>query len=279
MILNNIADFTAAVPTTAGMDDFSDFEPYVSSAELWIKNKVLGKPLYDQVNATEFADADLLKLCRSVIANHAYWDAIPFLDLVHTGQGFAVISATNKVPASKERVERLREQCLVRRDSEVENLISYLEQHPDYHDAWKGSPVYSVLTDCLITTADEMRLYANWEGDRRQFLALRPKLIHFTIAKLQPVFSRDLIESLIEKQRDGDLTADEMKVLVLLKHALGSMIDDRMEIAKHLAADALRMIDENLLLFPIYTASKEYTARTDEEYVNEQDSTIFSSIF
>lgn len=279
MILKTIDQLKTVLPTTVEMDNFSDFEPYIRSAELWIKNQVLGKALYDTVNGNTFADADLIRLCQSVIGNHAYWDAIPFLDLIHTNNGFAVISATNKLPASKERVERLRDQCLVRRDSEVELLIAFLEEHIDYHTEWKGSPVYSVMTDCLIRTATELQQYGNWEGSRRDFLKLRPQLIHETMTRLEPVFSTDYMDELIEKQRDGDVTNGDLKVIVLLKYALGSLVNGNTEAAGKIAADALRYIDNHLVDFATYSTSSEYLARIQAGYVNELESTIFSSLY
>ena len=283
MILTTIDQFRKVVPTVSVDTDFADLEPYCNSAELWIKNNILGTTLYDFVDelgdTPADTDIDLQQLCLNVIANHAFWDAAPFLDLVLTNSGFGVINNNNKAPASKERVERLREQCLIRRDNEVENLMLFLEQNSDYHDEWKGSPVYSVLTDCLIMTADDMKKYSGWDGTRKDFLLLKPKLIHHTKAHLEPIFSKDLVDELIESQRDGDLTADETTLLELLKHVLGCMVEENRNVAGEIASDALRFIDENIGNFPIYTASKEYLARTAEGYVNEQDSTIFSSIF
>jgi len=279
MILKTLEQFQKALPTAVGIENFSDVEPYIQSAEIWIKSQVLGKDLYDLVNAENFADEDLLRLCRSVIGNQAFWEAIPFLDLVLTNNGFAVISAQNKVPASKERVDRLREQCLVRRDSETELLIYFLEAHTDYHDEWKGSPAYSVMTDCLIRTATELQQYGNWEGTRRDFLKLRPKLIHETMIRLEPVFSKDYLEELLEKQRDADVTAGDRKVITLLKYALGCLVNGNTEAAEKIAGDALRYIDAHQADFPTYFASSEYLARATAGYVNIIEDPIFNSIW
>jgi hypothetical protein len=112
MILKTLDDFTRVIPTAAGTEHFEDFEPYIQSAELWVKYNILGKTLYDAIDSGTIIDDNLMRLCQNVIGNHAYWDAIPFLDVIQTESGFAVISASGKVPASKERVERLRDQCL-----------------------------------------------------------------------------------------------------------------------------------------------------------------------
>ncbi len=279
MIIKTLDQFKTAMPTAVAITEFADIEPYIRSSEQRIKNRILGKDLYAEIEVVDFADADLLNLCFGVIANHAFWDAAPFLDLVLTDSGFAVISATNKAPASKERVERLREQCLSRRDSMEELLIEYLEQTIIYHDSWKGSPAYSVMTDCLISTATELQHYGNWEGNRRDFLKLQPKLIHETMTRLEPVFSKDLIEILIELQRDGDLSPTEFKVVVLLKYVLGCLVNGNTEAAEKIAGDALRYIDNNLVSFPLYSASSEYLARIAAGYENTADEPIFNSIF
>ena len=283
MILKTLSEFQSVVPTAAGTEDFSDFEPYIRSAELWIKSNVLGKTLYDAIidssSASTEPDEDLIRLCQNVIGNHAYWDAIPFLDVVHTESGFAIISAQNKVPASKERVERLREQCLIRRDNEVEYLIAYLEENSQYHTAWKSSAAYSILSDCLISTAAELKQFSQWDGTRKDFMLLRPKMNQETMTKLEPVFSKDYIEELIEKQRSQELSGDDLKIMNLLKQVLGCLLSDNHHAAEKIMEDALWYIDRYHESFGTYIDSLEYKARATEGYINSLDGTIFSSLF
>lgn len=283
MILKTLSEFQSVVPTAAGTEDFSDFEPYIRSAELWIKRNVLGKTLYDAIidssSASTEPDEDLIRLCQNVIGNHAYWDAIPFLDVVHTESGFAIISAQNKVPASKERVERLREQCLIRRDNEVEYLIAYLEENSQYHTAWKSSAAYSILSDCLISTAAELKQFSQWDGTRKDFMLLRPKMNQETMTKLEPVFSKDYIEELIEKQRSQELSGDDLKIMNLLKQVLGCLLSDNHHAAEKIMEDALLYIDRYPESFGTYIDSLEYKARATEGYINSLDGTIFSSLF
>lgn len=283
MIIKTIDQFAAVIPTAVSVSDFKDLETYVRSAQVWLKNNVLGTDLYKSVDESQEssggADQDLLALCQNVVANHAYYGAIPFLDLVHTNNGFGVVKNNNTAPASKERVERLRDQCLVRRDEEVENLIDFLEEHSEYHDLWKTSPAFTILSDCLITTAKELEQYAEWQGTRKEFLKLRPKLIQKTVSKLEPVFSKDYIEELIEKQRDDDISGDNLRVLIMLKQSLGGLITGNFEAAEHIAGDALRYIDNNPENFSTYFESSEYEAWIAEGYTNNAEDPIFSSLF
>lgn len=283
MILNNLEQFKAAIPTALDVDKFEDLKAYIASGEMWLKLQVLGKSLYDAINDPEStgpgADQDLLRLCRNVIANHAYWDAIPFLDLVHTNAGFGVISANNKVPASKERVDRLREQCLIRRDTEAEYLIQLLEDKTEYHDLWKSSVTYTILSECLIQTSRELQKYAEWSGSRAEFLKLKPRLIHETITRIEPLFSKELIEELIELQRDDDMDLDKQRVTLMLKQALGCIISGKSNQGSTIMWDALRYIDENPDSFTSYFDSREYLSRSNPGYTNTSDSPLFSSLF
>lgn len=283
MILNTLDQFKAAIPTALDVDKFEDLNTFIESGESWIKLNVLGRNLYDALNNPEStgpgADENLLQFCRKIIANHAYWDAIPFLDLVHTNSGFGVITANGKAPASKERVERLREQCLIRRDAEVEYLIDYLEDNSPYHDLWKGSGTYTILSECLIQTSRELQQYAEWHGTRAEFLKMKPRMVHETITRIEPVLSKDLVEELIERQRDDEMDLDMKRVTVMLKQALGCIISGKPSLADKILQDAVRYMDDKQASFVTYFESKEYLARSTQGYINEADSTIFSSLF
>lgn len=102
------------------------------------------------------------------------------MDLIQTNNGFGVISDKNRAPASKARVDRMIKQNTLRLNTNIENLINHLEDNATYHDDWKSSPAYSLLTDCLIITAREFKRYAKFEGDRNDFLLLKPVLINKT---------------------------------------------------------------------------------------------------
>lgn len=285
MLITTLEQFIASVPTAAGMKNYTDVEPYLNSAELWLQNNILGETLYERIcdeidpsSGGYTIDAVLLRLCSNIIANHAYWDAIPFLDLVHTESGFGVIMTNNRAPASKERIERLRLQCIARRDAEIDNLIAWLEAHESFWDDWKGSPTYTVLTDCLISTATELKRYARWNGTRDEFLTMRPMLVHLTMMYIEPVIGNDYLDELIEKQADSDLTTADQKVITMLRYALGSMIDGNIMVAEKVFQDILRYMTKNIDDFPTYEDSAEYAARSATGYENSTDAPIFSSI-
>lgn len=283
ILISNIKEFSDIIPTAVGVTEFDDVKTFVKSAESWLKLNVLGTKLFATVkntldSSTGVEDEILLTLCRNVVANYAYWDAIPFLDLVHTNEGFGVIQNDRLVPASKDRVAALREQCIVRRDNEVESLLDYLEESSQYHEDWKSSSTFSILSDCLITTARELAIYAEWEGTRKEFLKLRPTLIQLTISKIQPLISRNYVNELIEMQRDNSVDGDDLVVITLLKQTLGSLVIGNNESAKQAMEDAMNYMDGSQDSFPTYYESREYIARSTAKLENTKDNPIFFSL-
>ena len=94
----------------------------------------------------------------------AYLLGLPFFDLIETEAGFAVTRNETMAPASPERVKALKagvEQWL---SEAIERLLEYLEESPSYHEDWKGSETYSLLTETYIHTLREFRRYAPFEG-------------------------------------------------------------------------------------------------------------------
>lgn len=287
MLVNSIDQFAAVIPTAVSIQSFDDLKTYVKSGETWLKANVIGSELYDHIcasldtSSSSSSDYDeyLVELCRNVICNHAYWDAIPFLDLVHSSAGFGVIQNNNLVPASKDRVAALRAHSLERRDNEAETLIAYLESHTAYYQYWKSSSAFSVLSDSIITTATELAIYAEWFGSRKDFLKLRPKIVQLTISLLYPVFSKAYITELIDMQRDDDISVDDSVVLIMLKQAIGSAIIGNMEATRRSIEDAINFVENNKESFPTIVESREYLARSAENFGNTAENTIYSSVF
>lgn len=273
MIVNNIEQFEKVIPTAEGIK-YEQFETYLRSAERWLKNHILGKNLFDKIESTE--DIDLKNLCVSVLCLHAYHAAIPFLDLIQTANGFAVVSNGNHAPASKNRVDRLIEQSLKRRDNELENLIDYLESEKQYHDDWKGAPSYSIISEGLIQTSTEMKRFCSWEGSRSEFMQLKPTLILKIKTELYKYFGKEIIEEIIEQQRDNDISPSNSMIIESLKFCLANFAIGNNSEAVSLRDSIINVLDCDIESFPKYRDSSEYKARLQEGFKNTKDSPIFS---
>ena len=274
MILQNKEQFIKCIPTAAACD-WRDMETYLEDAERWLKNEILGRVLYDQMDQAKEGNAEFSDLCRKVVSLDAYNRAIPFLDLVQHANGFGVVSNQNLAPASRDRVNRLIEETALQRDNETEVLLDYLEETPELHDAWKGSKAYSILSDCLIMTSGELKKLCSWTGSRKDFLKLKPMIILRMYNELGRWMGRRYIDELVEQQRDNDLTDANKIVLDLLKYALANYVIDNVRDADALRDEAVTLMDNTPELYPTYANSQEYQLRHQEGYQNSVDSPIF----
>ena len=71
----------------------------------------------------------------------------------------------------------------------IEDLLEYLEDHADYHDEWKGSPAYTLLSDTYILTLKDFRRYTPFDGNRLAFLAAKPQMMDAIHLEIEPVIS------------------------------------------------------------------------------------------
>lgn len=330
MILRTLEEFKRAVPTAAGVEDFDDLLTYVETAETWLSRNVLGSRLYNAISeeiddgvvegegtgSSEILSTfELLRLCHVIIANHAYWDAIPFLDVIHTNAGFGVIQAQGKAPASKERIERLRAQCIVRRDAAVDDLMAYLMENSQYESLWQSDSIFDTIYGSLLPTLEIFRKYNNI-ADRATLDKLRPAIIAVQNTIIADAISQDFVDELVEAQKDNDFTAEHNNIIGMLRDAIAKLsiahgVDDlsvvvdstgilrAYQIGVSSYADEARLslyketyhrtgkkllekvvdyINENIDDYPTYFASPEYTAKISSGWENDEDYTVFSSI-
>ncbi len=125
---------------------FEKMYPFLESAEEWVKIYFIPELLFDSIaeaaDAAEAASAafpaTIFAITERIVACHAYMMAIPSLNLVMTPNGFGIVSNSNVVPASKERVERLIDSLETERDHAIEQLICHLAAHEDWRQSNQG---------------------------------------------------------------------------------------------------------------------------------------------
>lgn len=274
-IISTIEQIRAILPNVAAEVEYSDFKPHIEAAEDWIKNDILGANLYNMMLGTSYHDDRLDLLVHQCIVFKAYDIGIPYMDLIHTASGFGVVQDKNRAPASKQRVDRLISQNLQSLNQKLEYLIDHLEDTTMYHDYWKSSPAYSLISDSLIATAREFRRYVKFQGTRDDFLMLKPSLITLMVAKIEPQISKLYAQELLEKQNAGTLTIADKVVLPSLKQALANYIIEKDWLAKRLIEDVVTIMDANLDSYPTYRDSDEKALKDDPGHVNALEDPIF----
>ncbi len=133
--------------------------PWIRSAKDWIESEYIGPD--DFLNEADNARAIYIVVMK------AFADAVPSLDLVVTPTGFGVVSTDSVAPASKDRVNRLVESIRSQIDAEIDTLLEFCRQYPEWRSSERGkyfcATFLSSIRDCrkmVFDSYDQMRRQA-----------------------------------------------------------------------------------------------------------------------
>lgn len=202
-------------------------------------------------------DDDGSELLDRAAALRAAYDALPQLDLILTENGFAVVSNQNLAPASRQRVDALREQ--LRRDKS------------DARDRWTESRLYDgYVPGALLYTPTLCRRYGlSADTYEEEFLAVQSSLSS-AAEKLKIIISPEMYDSLLE-QIDAASLRDFIEAC---RHFLAAYVRDDsygMRLTAHRLKQILLESNPNDTDFAPYRNSSTYSADTFEVYQNKRD--------
>ena len=274
MLISTITEFVRFIPTAEGTD-FSAISPFLMQAETDLKANLLGEDLLTTIDTLELQDP-VKEQAKLLLALMAYRDAIPFVDLIQTPNGFAVVNNSNQAPASKERVERLIEWCEHSIDRNTDILIYQVYSTPALLTQWQKFNGFSDIVNCFFLTGSDYAFHVSVHGKKREkLLQDKGKLIAWQENVLAPVISRDLLYQLIEEFRNNTFSAGSGNVIHYCKMILSRMVEEKKEEAVKLLNAVANVLDSNLAAYPAYAASDEYKIKSGTKYENTADSPAF----
>jgi hypothetical protein len=267
MIVDSLDILKQHVATIATADKFSLFKSYIEAAESWAKTQLLGADLFDFVEAhkADNAHQELIVRVQRIIALNGFDRSVPFRDLVQTETGCAVTNTENLAPASKERVAALRAGLQRECDAAIEDLLLFLEENEAYHDEWKGSPVYTLLTDTFLPTFTLFKRYAPYSAAvdaiypkcRFDFARLNGRLREVMASQIANVLGTDFTADLLEELRDGDLADANKKIMEPLRFALALYTLGLDTQASRFVGKITALLKASPELYPAWAASPE----------------------
>lgn len=277
MIISTIDGFVEAIPTAQGTE-FGVLKPYVSDAETEMMSvHILGKTLFDHIAALDHND-QLWLLLRNTIANMAYRNAIPFVDLIQTNNGFAVVSSSNQAPASKERVERLIAQCEAMIDRNMDLLIIQIMATPAALEKWVLDALKQ-FTSCLFVTGIDYAGSTMAKCSRTDFLKAKTVMLNAQDTVLAPAISRAYLDELILKNRTRQWDVNDLPVVDACKQILSMIVDGKTDPAKKRLNQLLADMESRINSYPTYKTSAEYALKTSGKYTNKlEDPTFFFGV-
>ena len=257
------------------------FEFYVPAfrsptGEIWTKmNSCIGEEIdrwSDLVGASPtLEEATLACMMRAVCLRAAY-EAVPAMDLVITPTGFGIVSNQTTAPASRDRVEALREQ--LRRDAsrtEDQCMESLLAAGQLLHP--------SVVVNSLFWNASIMRRYGvTTPSGRRVFREERemllPDLFHAEM-QVVTVISPELYGSLVVSLQNPAPADDLHRTLIdNVRRVLAALLQ-KTSAPRSPMKDQMRslldFVQKHADQFPEYATSRTAEAHKFKRYENQKD--------
>ena len=178
---------------------FDKIAPHLEVAEAWLTTTFLSEAVLAKL-PHEDATNKLLHYARMAVVAEAMLHAVPQLDLVLTPNGFGVVSNTNMVPASKERVERLLLSLEKMRDDTLSVLLPLLTQET----AWATSDPCQYWSQTLYPWLDLPRKLGSTDHAWLRYQELHSKLIAIEERLAHDFFSCELLNVLRKANLHND---------------------------------------------------------------------------
>lgn len=276
MICDSNELFSKSISGFITPDDllFEKMQSYLRNANRWVRMRFVGVKLYDYYD--ELDDIAKDGLCQ-LVALRAFHEAIPYIDLTLTSTGFGIVNNSQVAPASKERVNRLREQVAVSAEEVMDYLLSVFLEEDAYRELFQDSPVFKLLTSSLFIYGFDMSNYSNMEGTRIT-LANHRTLITQAENELAKLISIEYYSELIDKVRTNTLAELDYEALHQAKLFIGSYVEGNMNRAYPIAEQLVNYLRSHLDDFKTYAESDTYTKKDDNHYKNKKDGSCYSFI-
>lgn len=233
---------------------------------------------WEQTIDTLHATDTLLQRIDTAAIHRAAYNAIPHLDLVLTPTGFGIVSNQSTAPASRERVDTLREQlrhsATIHEDILITQAVrekALLHGALTYVDTLLWHP--SLCTAYGITTPDGSPIYYE------EFHRLQPH-IQTAHTQLAHTISPELLTALITHQHTPETDPQRADIYAHLIHQsrqiLAAIITHQ---PPHTIHDRLRTILDYITLhathLPAYDNSRTAAAHRLQPYRNQRTDTTF----
>lgn len=260
MVINSIEQFLESIPSATGTE-WSAISPYLNDANDEIISILTGKDLYEYIESLSSDNVLLVRLSR-LIAYTAYRNAIPFVDLVQTANGFGIVSNANVKPASKERVDRLITMCEKIIDKTTDLLLTEVLATTAALDKWRLFSGFTELTECLFVTGIDFSQYCGQsELNRQNFINYRSDIMFWQNGIISGAINGALLSEIRQQIRTNTLTDDNRTVLIMCKQMLGRLVKGvkKEEAELALKNGVTKHIYENITKYPtVANADQEY---------------------
>lgn len=241
--------------------------PFLEMGEKWLATTFTSEDIFDAI-ASE-PESPMYKLFVTIIANEGFRAAIPSLDLILTPNGFGIVSNTNVIPASRERVERLMTSLENNRDQALELLILHLAVYDGWQDTLQGryfaATLFPFLGLCRRMGINEHY----WE----EYQQLRERLIKIENVLADTYFSQELMTTFRQHVLNRMRECNPLQEHVIQSlHSLEIMLLAEKQCHPQAFYDIVNIIREHPTEFPEWHASTIAELYSPTVFINKKSS-------
>lgn len=258
--------FNTFLPASRG-SSWNKLEAFADLAESRLRNQFFGDAAVDHFK-TLTTESVTGKMFARILTNLAYFEAVPFVDLIQTDTGFAIVSNSNMAPASKERVAAVREASRTVAYTGISELLSGILKDASLREMWLSSPASDRFTDGIVWVPADMET-APFGADR-----LIEELADIRAAEryVAEYVSQELIEKIVENRRENALSRKDLTLYALIVRAVTARFQNRGSRDLGLLIDYL---NRHAREYPAYAQSDACKANNWKEAPESESDTCF----
>lgn len=157
---------------------------------------------------------------QDALVHYAYWLWSPQANVILSDSGFQVAWTDNLRPAQEWQIDAAVQSIIDTAHEFVDDLIEFLDEHIEEFEFWAGSEEQAKSKELFINNARTLNNYININNSRRLFLELHPFINEAQLSYIIPLLGKEDTSALLEKQKDGDLTADDKELIRMIEAPL-----------------------------------------------------------
>ena len=259
---------------------FEKLTPFLETSEEWLKQYFIPDELFEQIveSATETAVvahstlSTLHSQLEKIVVTQSFHNAIPSLDLVLTPNGFGIVSNTNVVPASKERIERLQASLEAERDRNLEQLLLRLPTI----EGWEVSQQGKYFASTMFPFLGLCRRLAIREHVWDEYQHLHDRLIKIENVLAETYFSQEQMQVFRNKVMDQMRTCHPLEEQVIRSlQSLEMMLVSDMQVHNQSFYDLVNIIREHSDIFLAWHSSDTAQLYTPTIFKNKKKTSAY----
>lgn len=258
--------FNEFLPASRG-SSWNKLEAFADLAESNLRSRFFGDCLTDHFKSLRI-DETIGKCFARTLTNLAYYEAVPFVDLIQTDTGFAIVSNSNMAPASKERVSAVREASRTLASIGISDLLNRIVKDTALREMWLASPVSERFTDGVIWVPADTE-YGICGADR-----LSEELADIRSAEryVAEYVSHELIARIVRERKESETENRDLRLFRLTVRAVTERFRNNGSRDLGILIDFLNRHSET---YPEYAQSDAFKANNRKEDPERTDDNTF----